>query len=238
MKSLKSLIIVLWSLFLILGSMGSAFGYTFTDSFDGTTLNSFWTVEQELNGQFSLSSEQVQEGSKSLKLNSTSSGFHDDRGQRYVTLGHQFGQVMQGTVSVWFYDGHPGQQTLYCNLLLYDVAHSLTTNIGVMDWDPSRYYAAGQTTIPRSLGWHKFEAIFDSSGARLFIDDALVRPPTQMFGFDHVQLQLAGPWWRPDTEFYFDQFSVNANPVPIPGSVLLMGSGLLGLVGWRRFRKV
>jgi hypothetical protein len=28
-----------------------------------------------------------------------------------------------------------------------------------------------------------------------------------------------------------------APTVPIPGSVFLMGSGLLGLVGWRRFRK-
>jgi hypothetical protein len=25
--------------------------------------------------------------------------------------------------------------------------------------------------------------------------------------------------------------------VPIPGSVLLLGSGLLGLAGWKRFRK-
>jgi len=30
--------------------------------------------------------------------------------------------------------------------------------------------------------------------------------------------------------------SVN-NPVPVPPGVLLLGSGLLGLVGWRRFRK-
>lgn len=236
MKSLKSLIIVLWSLLLILGSMGSAFGYsyTFTDSFEGTTLNPFWTVEHEQYGQFSLSSEQQKVGDQSLKLSSLSGG------QRYVTLGHQFDQVMLGTVSVMFYDGHPGQQTLYCHLFLTDVAHSLTTIIGVLDWDPSYYYADGQTTIPRSLGWHKFEAIYASSGASLFIDGQLVRSTTANIGFDHLQLQLSGPVWRPNTEFYFDQFSVNANPVPIPGSVLLLGSGLIGLVtlGWRKRRKV
>jgi hypothetical protein len=36
----------------------------------------------------------------------------------------------------------------------------------------------------------------------------------------------------------FDNLSVTAdNIVPLPPSVLLLGSGLLGLVGWRRFRK-
>jgi uncharacterized membrane protein len=28
-----------------------------------------------------------------------------------------------------------------------------------------------------------------------------------------------------------------ATPVPLPPNVLLLGSGLLGLVGWRRYRK-
>jgi hypothetical protein len=32
-------------------------------------------------------------------------------------------------------------------------------------------------------------------------------------------------------------FRVDANPVPLPPSAWLLGSSLLGLVGWRRFRK-
>lgn len=35
----------------------------------------------------------------------------------------------------------------------------------------------------------------------------------------------------------FGSLTVSNSPVPIPGSVLLLGSGLLGLAGWRRFRK-
>ena len=32
-------------------------------------------------------------------------------------------------------------------------------------------------------------------------------------------------------------FRVDANAAPLPPSAWLLGSGLLGLVGWRRFRK-
>jgi len=32
----------------------------------------------------------------------------------------------------------------------------------------------------------------------------------------------------------FDNLQINYDPVPIPGTLILLGSGLLGLAGWRR----
>jgi hypothetical protein len=41
----------------------------------------------------------------------------------------------------------------------------------------------------------------------------------------------------PDCNIGFDTFRFQSQAVPIPGAVWLLGSGLLGLVGWRRVRQ-
>jgi hypothetical protein len=50
------------------------------------------------------------------------------------------------------------------------------------------------------------------------------------------QAPLSG--WGTDKPFaIYDNFEVGSNAVPLPGTLVLLGSGLLGLVGWRRFKK-
>jgi len=58
-------------------------------------------------------------------------------------------------------------------------------------------------------------------------------------------LDLNGYWlyvfnsgdYFPLADGLYNDIMVTGSPVPLPGSLLLLGSGLLGLAGWRRFRR-
>lgn len=54
------------------------------------------------------------------------------------------------------------------------------------------------------------------------------------FDFQAYGLGLQGVT---DESWGLDNVQVEANPVPLPSTLLLLGSGLLGLAGWRRFKK-
>src|SRR5690349_24329307 len=81
----------------------------YSDDFEATTVNAFWTSTMQQNGTVALSTDQnyTSSGIRSIKFASASGG------QREMHLTHTFSAPTKGTFSVWYYDYAPGQQTLY-----------------------------------------------------------------------------------------------------------------------------
>ena len=65
----------------------------------------------------------------------------------------------------------------------------------------------------------------------LSLDAASNLTPTSLFfGADFVQVNMAGLALNPQSKVVID---LNVTPVPLPATVVLFGSGLVGLVGWQ-----
>ena len=74
---------------------------TFTDDFEGGTLNSFWTTTLQ-NGTITLETSEVHAGSQAALFNSTGGG------QKELDLTHTFSMPQYGRVSTWVYDYKDG----------------------------------------------------------------------------------------------------------------------------------
>jgi hypothetical protein len=72
---------------------------------------------------------------------------------------------------------------------------------------------------PGWANWGQFEATYTAAVGDPYLGETL-------------RVRLIG-----NTQVNFDVVSLDATAVPLPPGLLLLGSGLLGLAGWRRFRK-
>ena len=239
----KQFFILLAVAMFLIGTVSNINALTFYDSFGDPTFDPFWTEIRQDNGTVALSFDQVHSGVQSAKFDHYSAG-----GQKDISLGHIFPEVVSGEVSVWFYDTRMGEAystlTMYNSTVTpYPVAGSLFS-LGVMDWDNSYYFfhspdldGAIRTSVQRTIGWHEFKISMDSVGGGLYIDDTMVNSFTGDHGFDSVYLSISGPR-SSNATYYYDDFSITASaPIPEPCTMFLLGTGLIGMVGVTR-RKI
>jgi hypothetical protein len=116
------------------------------------------------------------------------------------------------------------------------------TGSGAITWNNAPAYGAklGAQTIPKSSppGWATFN-LFGVPGAWNWSADLNDNAVSLMLKFDNesqsqdimfISKENIGGWPHPYLE-------ITANPTPLPGTIFLLSSGLVGLVGWRRFKK-
>jgi hypothetical protein len=164
------------------------------------------------------------------------------------SLGWQF--TTNGPVTVaalGFYDGSKNGLTQNHDVGIYDAGGNLLVSTTVLTTDPLVSFFRTHNIAPIVLqGSHTYYIMavtgtekytFNTIGFTVdpsinFIQDEFYPFNTGVLVFptntNGITAAAGGGFFGPD-------FSNTA--VPVPPSLLLLGSGLLGLVGWRRFRK-
>ncbi len=188
-------------------SLWAADPATFSDGFEGATLDSFW-AKTESNGTIVFpSTSPVHSGSQAVRSVTSGGG-----GQKQLWLTHTFAAPRYGKLSVWVYDNG---NYIYFYMLAHNSALSRDASLGVQDWDASAYYygpfngTGGKSTVPRSTGWHQFTINATVSALTLAVDGQTVYTGAGGTPFDQVILGLSGPG---DGATSFDDFSFEAAP--------------------------
>ena len=209
----------LGTLVLALAIPASSLGQSFSDDFEGNTLDPFWNANYEQAGSIVFpSADRAHGGTQSLKLES-----YYNVGQKGICVGHEFTEPTYGTVTVWMYDtGADVSSSNYMNLQLIKQGAGRTGALATMDYDHGPGYGgeynyippvesgapSEYTTVDRTQGWHEFTISILPNSATFWIDGVEVYAganPTAM-GFDLITLNLGGPYWRPAFDTYFDDF--------------------------------
>lgn len=192
---------------------------SYTDDFEGATLNPFWTAYEQNGAVVCHSTTQAHAGAAAVLLQGTGGG------QKYVWITHTFETPQYGKVSVWVYDT---KEYIYFDLIL----GNSETVIGNQDWNFDYYYygangTGGMSSAPRSVGWHKFEINCTVNAQILTVDNQTVYSGPGGRPFNEIKLNVSGP--GPGSgSIAFDDFSFEAAPAPAPIQITsLKGNGQL-----------
>jgi hypothetical protein len=196
---------------LVMPSLSSA--QAFTDGFEGTSINPFWTVEGYPAGAGSLTNSVARTGNQSLMLNAAEHAYHD------------FGAPQTGSISVWIL----GSQVCCgegAGLQVYDPGYSkwtlLATGTGGSEIAAGYGVGSDQTYyhVPSSPSdWHHLEIHIDASGARTLLDGVTIANNPDITSFQAVELVIWGG--GSSGTVYFDDFWTDASPVVHYGVCLL-----------------
>ncbi len=239
-------------------SVGPALASTvvFSDDFEGSSLNPFWSTLQTTppTGFITFpSTVQAHSGSQSVQFNTQSTPNEKD-----VGLLHNFSSLGYGQASVWVYDtGANVSSSNYLTFYLYNQTTGVGAVLNTRDYDlgPGNGGEYGYdlpdgsnhfTTIDRTLAWHQWSISSLPGSLTLAVDGTTVYSGNAGMAFDSVKMEMFAPGFRPNWVSYWDDFSVSFTPlgsstVPEPSSLLSAALGLAGLAGfagWRRVRGV
>ncbi len=191
---------------------------SFSDDFEGSSLDPFWTKDEQSGYIAFPSTAQAHSGTQSVQFTSTNTGQHKD-----VRLYHEFSQPTYGRFSVWVYDTAAGSNNSnYSWIDLYGSGHR--SAIFTDDWRGDVYRIncpeIHYTSVARSIGWHHWTIEVTPSAIRFAIDGINVyeslgeSPPIEWVG-----IGIKAPSWRPTWTFYFDDFEFISYPPQVDVTV-------------------
>lgn len=186
---------------------------TFTDDFEGASIDSFWTATGP--GTASLSNSVSYTGSQSLQLSASTTY------PWQATLSHDFGSAQSGSVSVYLQG-----QDLCCGSgaglgITSGDGFALIQQSGNINCNSCFVARVRQPGFPESStpfsfnapasAWHFLEISADQVGVTFKFDGAAIFSSALITGFDGVNLSV---WGGPGGTGYLDQFSVTRTGAP------------------------
>jgi hypothetical protein len=184
---------------------------SFTDGFEGQSLDPFWVPNLTGGSVLFPATAQAHGGAQSVKL-SVSGGM-----ESHLFLDHVMPALSYGTVSVWVYDPTPGQFGNFFGLYLESSTNIL--DLQTFDYEGSEYHyqlsgVSYPTGVPRTKAWHQFSIQSTAEAVSFSIDGITVYTGPGGIPFDLIRLGVYGSVAASSP--YFDDFQVSATPAEAP----------------------
>lgn len=196
----------------------------FTDDFEGSTLDPFWTPSAQAGALIFPSTVQVFSGAQALETAS-----YAGQGQKGIGIHHEYGEPQYGEVSIAIYDtGADKSSGNYATMSINNTALGRYLRIIAYDYDlgPANggsYYFGDEVEPSRNSGvdrtqaWHVWKIVSTESEIRFEIDGQVLYTGPGGMPFDFINIRMSGPDWRPAMSYYWDSFLADVWPQDLDG---------------------